>query len=346
MFDPTPIWYGKRAVARLLLPLSWLYCAMARVRRWAYRRGLLRSERLAVPVIVVGNLTVGGTGKTPLSLYLAALLRKHGWTPAIIARGYGGKARVWPQRVGANSDPDQVGDEPVLLARRSGCTLVVGPDRVASGRLAIEQSGCDVLLSDDGLQHYALSRDLEIALVDGLRGFGNGYCLPAGPLREPVARLSDADLVVYKGGDGQGPAMRLLPGSLVNLAEPGIRRPLEELRGSRVLAVAGIGDPERFFALLEGQGLQIERRPFPDHHRYSRPDVAAWGDRIVVMTEKDAVKCAAFASPHHWYLPVEAHLDAAFEAQFVSKLTGLKRPGLKRPGVKRPGVKRVGLRNG
>lgn len=341
MLDPTPIWYGKRSVARFLLPLSWLYCAVIRVRRWAYRRGLLRSEHLGVPVIVVGNLTVGGTGKTPLTLYLAALLRRYGWTPAIIARGYGGKALTWPQFVGANSDPEQVGDEPVLLARRSGCTVVVGPDRVVSGQLAIAHSGCDILLSDDGLQHYALGRDLEIALVDGQRGFGNGYCLPAGPLREPVARLSDVDLVVYKDGHEQGPTMRLVPGSLENLAEPGVRRRLEELRGRRVLAVAGIGDPERFFALLESYGLRIERRPFPDHHRYVGSDVAAWGDGVVVMTEKDAVKCAAFASPHHWYLPVEAHLDDGFEAQFLSKLAGLKGHTLKSAGLKR-----VELRDG
>ncbi|NEX21531.1 tetraacyldisaccharide 4'-kinase [Thiorhodococcus mannitoliphagus] len=324
MLDPTPIWYGASPVARLLVPLSWLYCGIVRLRRLAYRWALLRSEHLGVPVIVVGNLSVGGTGKTPLTLYLAGLLRAHGWTPAIIARGYGGRSQSWPQFVEADSDPQQVGDEPVLLAARSGCAVVAGPDRVAAGRLVIERAGCDILLSDDGLQHYALARDLEIALVDGQRGFGNGHCLPAGPLREPAQRLTQADLVVYKDGAGQGLAMRLVPGALVNLVDPRCRRGLEALRGSGVLAVAGIGDPERFFALLESHGLSIERRPFPDHYSYTGSDVASWGDRVVIMTEKDAVKCAAFAAPNHWYLPVQAQLDDAFDTQFLSKLIELR----------------------
>ena len=196
MIDPTPHWYGRSLLSTLLLPLSWLYCAVVRLRRLGLRLGWPRRQRLPVPVIVVGNLTVGGTGKTPLVLYLAELLLARGWTPAIITRGYGGQAESWPQRVGPRSDPRLVGDESVLLAQRSGCTLAAGPQRVATARLALQHGDCDILLSDDGLQHYALQRDLEILLIDGDRGLGNGRCLPAGPLREPRSRLTTVDQVL------------------------------------------------------------------------------------------------------------------------------------------------------
>lgn len=314
------VWYGSSVLSWLLLPLSWLYCAIMRLRRRAYRAGWLRSEPLTVPVVVVGNLTVGGTGKTPLVLRLVALLKAQGFNPGIITRGYGGAATTWPQPVGPDSDPVLVGDEPVLLARRSGRTLVAGPDRVAAGRMAIELGGCDILVSDDGLQHYRLARDLEILLIDGVRGFGNGRCLPAGPLREPVTRCASVDLVVYKDGDGAGYRMRLTPGVFVNLLDPTLHRAAEDLRGASVLAVAGIGDPERFFLLLETLGLQIERCPYPDHYRYTRSDSVGWGNRTVIMTEKDAVKCAAIAARDHWYLPVDAVLDDSFETAFFSKL--------------------------
>jgi tetraacyldisaccharide 4'-kinase len=323
--DPTPIWYGRHhPLARLLLPLSWLYGAIIRVRRRAYLKGRLTSERLPVPVILVGNLTVGGTGKTPLVLHLVELLRAQGWTPAIITRGYGGRAEHWPQRVTPDSDPDRVGDEPVLLARRSDCVVVAGPDRVAAGRLAIELSGGDILVSDDGLQHYRLARDLEIVLIDGTRGFGNGHCLPAGPLREPPARLESVDLVLYKGGAGPGHRMQLRPGELVNLCDPTQRRPLSDLSGQRVRAVAGIGHPEPFFRQLEEAGLVVERWPYPDHHRYRSEDSERWRGRPVVMTEKDAVKCAAFAEADHWSLPVEAILDPYFESHLLAKLDQLR----------------------
>lgn len=320
--DPTSIWYGRHPLSWLLLPLSWIYCAIVRLRRFAYRMGWFRSERLAVPVILVGNLSVGGTGKTPLVLRLVEWLKARGWTPGIITRGYGGRASHWPQRVWPESDPDQLGDEPLLLARRSGCAVVAGPDRVAAGRLAIQEGGCDILVSDDGLQHYRLARDLEIVLIDGTRGFGNGRCLPAGPLREPRGRLASVDLVLYKDGMGPGPAMRLIPTEAVNLNHPERRRALAGFRGRPILAVAGIAHPERFFALLEAAGLVIERCPFPDHHPYTQSDGARWRGRAVIMTEKDAVKCAAFAEEEHWYLPVEAVLDPDFEARLLAKLNG------------------------
>ncbi len=310
----------------LLLPLSWLYCAVVQIRRRVYRAGWLRCQHLTVPVIVVGNLTVGGTGKTPLTLRLADHLRKLGWTPGIITRGYGGLATTWPQPVHPDSDPALVGDEAVLLARRSGCVVVAGPDRAAAGVLALHLGRCDILLTDDGLQHLRLARDLEIVLVDGERGFGNGRCLPAGPLREPQSRLTQVDLVLYHGGR-QTPRMQLMPGAAVNLRQSGLTRPLSAFRGQPVFAVAGIGHPDRFFAQLAAAGLDIIPRPYPDHHRFTPRDVSQWPADPVLMTEKDAVKCTALAADNHWYLPVEAELDATFLRQFDARLTLLARPG-------------------
>lgn len=320
--DPTPVWYGRHPLSLLLLPLSWLYCGIVRIRRLGYRRGWFRGFRLAVPVIVVGNLTVGGTGKTPLVLRLAELLRERGWRPGILTRGYGGAATQVPQIVTAESDPSEVGDEPVLLARRSGALVVVGRDRVAAGELAIQSGQCDLLLTDDGLQHYRLARDLEVVLVDGEKGFGNGRCLPAGPLREPVSRLGAADFVIYRNGRPDQSSMRLEPGRLVNLARPELTRALEEFAGQRLCAIAGIGHPARFFDLLRAQGIQVDPRPYPDHHRFSERDLATWPDGPVLMTEKDAVKCAAFARENHWFLPVDATLEPEILDAFFSKVAG------------------------
>lgn len=321
LLDPNRLWYGPAHPLGLALrPFAWLYCALARLHPLSWRLGWRRPARLAVPVIVVGNVTVGGTGKTPTVLALAERLRAAGWRPGILARGYGGRSRHWPRWVHAGSDPSEVGDEPLLLARRSGCPVVVGPDRAAAGRLA-QRAGCDVLLCDDGLQHHALARDLEIALIDGARGLGNGHCLPAGPLREPPARLARVDWILINGEAGdwveQLPAgvprsrLRLRPGALINLRHPERRQPLAALRGQRVTAVAGIGHPERFFTLLRAQGLEIEPRPYPDHHRFTSRDAASWPDGPLVMTEKDAVKCAPFAADNQWFLPIDAVLQEA-----------------------------------
>ena len=235
------VWYGGHPLSRVLLPLSWLYCAAVGLRRLAYRREWLKSHRLPVPVILIGNLTVGGTGKTPLVLWVTDLLRRQGGKPGIITRGYGGKAYDWPRSVTGDSDPFAVGDEPVLLARHSGCPVTAGPDRLAAGELLLANHECDMIVSDDGLQHYRLQRDLEILVVDGSRGFGNGHCLPAGPLREPAKRRREADLTVCNGGpctDGQ--VMELVPGRMVNLHDTEITRDLSELRRQRVTGVAGI----------------------------------------------------------------------------------------------------------
>lgn len=316
--DPTRLWYGRHPLSVALLPLAWLYCAVVGLRRLAYRQGLLRRTRLAAAVAVVGNLTVGGTGKTPLTLALAALARERGWRPAILARGYGGRGRDWPQAVAPDSDPGLVGDEPVLLARRSVCPVVAGPDRVAAGELAIRRFGCDLLICDDGLQHYRLVRDLEIVAIDGERGLGNGRCLPAGPLREPAKRLRSADLVVRQGDGGGGYGFRLVAGEAVDVRDPARRLPLAAFRDRRVTAVAGIGNTGRFFALLRAAGMWVDERPYPDHHPYTAAEVAAWPPGPVLMTEKDAVKCATFGGADRWYCPVEAVPDPAFvEAVFA-----------------------------
>ncbi|MEA3275932.1 MAG: tetraacyldisaccharide 4'-kinase [Pseudomonadota bacterium] len=321
---PETIWYRGHPLSVALLPLSWLYQAVVQMRRFAYRRGWRECHRLPVPVIVVGNLTVGGTGKTPLVLWLSAFLRRQGFRPGIVIRGYGGNAVVWPLRVTRDSDPFEVGDEALLLARRSGCPVAAGPDRVAAAQLLLREGGCDMILSDDGLQHYRLHRDLEILVVDAQRGFGNGRCLPAGPLREPMARRREADLTVCNGAPCPGgQVMRLVPGRLVSLRDPAVTRELKDFNRQRVTAVAGVGNPERFFTILRRYGLHLDERPYRDHHRFSREDAGSWPPGPVLMTEKDAVKCERFASAEHWYLPVEAKLDAAFEQRLLDRLKGI-----------------------
>jgi tetraacyldisaccharide 4'-kinase len=318
------LWYGGNPLSHLLLPLSWLYCGGVWLRRLAYRQGWLQSRRLPVPVVVVGNLTVGGTGKTPLVLWLAGFLRGLGYSPGIITRGYRGRGKRWPRRVDVHSDPFEVGDESVLLARRSRCPVVAGPDRVAAGEMLLAGSGCDIIVSDDGLQHYRLQRDLEILVVDATRGFGNGRCLPAGPLREPKARRREVDLALCNGGPCPGgQVMRLVPDRLVDLRNPDITRSLAELRGQRVTAVAGIGNPDRFFQLLRSYGLHLNERPYSDHHPFSREDAASWLPGPVIMTEKDAVKCAGLTRGDVWYLAVEVRLQSGFERLLASKIKGI-----------------------
>lgn len=326
IMDPTPVWYGSaHPLARLLAPLGDLYCLVARLRRLAYLKGLARAQRLPVPVLVVGNLTVGGTGKTPLVAALAIWMRAQGWRPAIISRGYGGRSTQWPREVTPDADPRLVGDETVLLARRAGCPVFAGPDRVAAGRLACSSSDADLLIADDGLQHYRLARDLEIAVIDGVRGLGNGRCLPAGPLREPPVRLEQVDFVVVNGGDATTPArMELVPGPAVNLRDHAKTRPLAEFTGIPLFAIAAIGHPERFFAMLRSQGIPAVTRAYPDHHAFSPSDVADWPPGPVLMTEKDAVKCSRLAGEDHWFVPVEARCDPDFLGALTQRLEAFR----------------------
>ncbi len=294
------------------------------------RRQRLRhtAEALPVPVIVVGNIAVGGTGKTPFVIWLVERLREWGWRPGVISRGYGGSAPQYPFAVCADSDPSHCGDEPLLIARRCECPVVVAPDRVAAARALLAQSAVDVIVADDGLQHYRLGRDLEICLVDGARGLGNAALLPAGPLREPPQRLREVDLVVANGPGWDDAALRPLRMQLHseqahNLLS-GAAQPLAAFRGRRVHAVAGIGRPARFFEMLRAAGIDAIEHPFADHHAYV-PAELAFGDALpVLMTEKDAVKCGAFAAPAWWAVPVCAQLDPVDAARVQESTARLR----------------------
>lgn len=309
------LWYGAAPGGALLAPLGRLFGAVAAARRALYARGALRAEHLPVPVIVIGNITVGGTGKTPLAIHLARRLRAAGRRPGVVSRGHGAKG-THPRPVNPAGDPLDCGDEPLLIARRAGCPVWVGHDRVAAARaLLAAHPACDLLIADDGLQHYRLARDVEIAVVDGERGFGNGRLLPAGPLREPPSRLAAVDAVVVN-GDGPAPAgpapvfrMRLVPGDLYNLREPSRSEPAARFAGPGVHAVAGIGNPRRFFATLRALGIDAVPHAFPDHHAYAPADLDLREARRIIVTEKDALKCASFADDRIWVLPVEAKLD-------------------------------------
>lgn len=320
-------WYGERPIA-WLIPLSALFVAVTTLRRWAYRCGILGTVRLPAPVIVAGNISVGGTGKTPFVIWLAEILRAHGYHPGIVTRGYGGCSGDWPVVVTAESDPVLVGDEAVLLARRTGLPVVAGPDRVAAVKRVLQDGAVNVIMSDDGLQHYRLGRDVEIVLFDAERGLGNGWRLPAGPLRESARRLAHADLAVAKIGETTSvplPAhalkMNLRVQEVVSLA--GSRTvALDSFAGQHVHAVAGIGHPQQFFALLAAHGLRVNGRALPDHARVSAVDLDFHDTWPVFMTEKDAIKCRGFDLPNHWCVSVTASFtekDAALILERVSQ---------------------------
>ncbi len=317
-------WQYNGPVAFALWPLSGLYCAVARLRR---RRLQRRAERLPVPVVVVGNITVGGTGKTPMVIWLAEFLHAQGLRPGIVSRGYGGRAGPAPQHVTGSSDARVVGDEAVVMARRTRCPVWVCPDRVAAARALLARHAVDVIISDDGLQHYRLGRDIEIAMIDGARRFGNGLCLPAGPLREPLARLAEVDFRVVTGSlaDAGEYAMELTGEELVHLRNPGRRRLLSALRGRRVHAVAGVGNPDRFFWQLRQAGLEVVPHPFPDHYSYRVEDLQFDRETPIIMTEKDAVKCGIFADHRYWYLPVKARPEPAFSQALFNRIKAIQR---------------------
>jgi tetraacyldisaccharide 4'-kinase len=334
----TQRWYEAAARPQLLRPLSWLYGTVLGLRRRAYASGWLRSVRAARPVIVVGNLTVGGTGKTPLTLWLAQRLGGGALTVGLLSRGYGRRGTAALQ-VHADSDWREVGDEPLLLARRSGCPTVVARDRVSGAQLLTEL-GAQLIRCDDGLQHLRLVRDCEIVVIDGARGFGNRALLPAGPLREPLQRLREVDALVVNGAGvhdslAQLPpvarfAMELRACEVVPLKPGAPPRELAAWRGQCVHAVAGIGNPARFFAQLRGYGLTVLEHPFPDHHPFSAGELDFADQLPVLMTEKDAVKCAGFANPRLWYVPVVAHFSDADGRELLARL--LTKAGMTLPG--------------
>ena len=301
-------WYGASRRGRWLLPLAWLFAGLSALRRFGYRRGVLRSYRSRRPVVIVSNLTVGGTGKTPLVIWLAGRLTKRGLRVGIASRGYrgaGGPAKL----VGETDDAASVGDEPLLLYRRLRLPVAIAASRAEAVHLLEPMS--DVILADDGLQHYALQRDLEIAVIDGPRGLGNGRLLPAGPLREPRSRLDEVDAVVVNGASFRWPgalSMNLVPVAVVALAG-GERRPLTAFAGKRVHALAAIGNPARFFAMLREHGLILDEHPLPDHAAIPRAAFGHDDGQAILMTEKDAVKYPGGGPPHAWYVEVEARIE-------------------------------------
>jgi tetraacyldisaccharide 4'-kinase len=326
----------------VLTPLAAVFRMMVASRRRKFLASPDAATRLPVPVVVVGNLTVGGSGKTPLVIALIEALRAEGYAPGVISRGYRGKevrskTAIVEVDLAAEDAADRFGDEPVLIARRTGAPVFVGQQRpeVALAMLA-SYPGVDVILSDDGLQHYALARNFEIAVFDA-RGAGNGRMLPAGPLREPLSRLAEIDAIVLNGKDtvvpelpsGLAPMhapfrMELLPGEVYRVNDPSTTRPLNSFRGRRLTAAAGIGNPQRFFALLRAAGLSFHRMPLDDHHRYTENPFVKRNSEAVLMTEKDAVKCARFEEARMWAVPVTAQIDPQLVAAILGHIGGSK----------------------
>jgi tetraacyldisaccharide 4'-kinase len=321
-------WTRRGAIAWLLWPVSLVFRVLVFGRRVLYGMRLLKSVHPGIPVIVVGNLTVGGSGKTPLVIWIAEFLKSKGWSPGIVSRGYGARPKEEtraPRAATVASNAAEVGDEPILLSRRSGCPVWVGADRVrVAALLRAAHEDVNLLILDDGLQHYAMRRDLEIAVVDA-RGFGNGFLLPAGPLREPKSRLRGVDAVVSHESPVKGFAMRLEGDTVHRMTDARERQPLKAFAGQRVHAVAGIGDPNRFFLQLGKAGIKVLPHPFPDHHPFTPKDLE-FGDGLpVLLTEKDAVKLRSAAQPHWWVLPVSAQLDPAFGTWLLGKLDESRR---------------------
>ena len=320
MKTPDYLWKTWHPLALLLSPLSLLFLLISMLRRAAYRLHLKKVYRAPAPVIIVGNISVGGTGKTPLVIWLCRYLTRIGYRPGVVLRGYGGSATHWPQQVLAGSDPDIVGDEAVVIASETGCPVCADPDRAEAVRELLKYHPCDVVISDDGLQHYALARDIEIAVVDGERRFGNGMLLPAGPLRESVSRLRTVDFVIFNQHCSPGyHCIELAAEKLVNLAT-GEELRIEVMSGHKVHAVSGIGNPGRFYQLLSDAGMQIDIHSYPDHHDFTAADIEFSDDLAVIMTAKDAVKCRPYATDKHWYLKLKVQPSASFIRQFTATL--------------------------
>lgn len=328
---PPGYWFDGRLPPWPMRGLSALYAAITGLRRGLYRRRWLRSVAAPVPVVVVGNLIAGGSGKTPLIIALVERLRAAGWTPGVASRGYGREQATSPRWVDADTETRLGGDEPVLIVARTGARVRVDADRAAAAK-ALAAAGCDIVLCDDGLQHYRLRRDVEIEVIDGRRRYGNGRLLPAGPLREPASRGENCDFRVLNTGSqpDAAPAFGEWPMWLASgLATPlagGRAQALAAFQGQRVHAVAGIGDPERFFAMLRGLGIAVVPHAFADHQQYSAEELAFGSDLPILMTEKDAVKCMAFATPRMFSVPIDARLPEAFWVALLDRIGKLRSP--------------------
>ena len=319
------IWSGQSPLYWLLLPLSWLYGLIATILRYSYKSGLKKSWRAPVPVVVVGNLTAGGNGKTPVVIWLVETLQLHGFRVGVVSRGYGGKSPHYPLVLSESTTTAQAGDEPVLIYQRTGAPVAVSPLRSDAVKALLADNELDVIITDDGLQHYALKRDVEIVVVDGVRRFGNGLWLPAGPMRERASRLRSVDAIITNGGTAETGelAMILQPGKAVNLVT-GEQRDASALRN--VVAMAGIGHPPRFFATLKQLGLTLQKEvAFADHKAYQIEQLSglAQSGQILLMTEKDAVKCRDFAQTNWWYLPVEAKIQGRLAEKLLQRITDL-----------------------
>lgn len=320
-------WAGFTCWHILLIPLSWLFGIIVFLRKYLYKNGWLKSYRLNVPVIVVGNINVGGTGKTPLVIWLAEQMKLAGYKPGIISRGYGGRARQVTE-VLPDSNAMEAGDEAVLIAARTNAPVFVSADRVLAGqRLLATYPECNVIISDDGLQHYRMQRDVEIVVYDSAKGFGNDALLPAGPLRESKARLKNVDAVISNGTDNRGSAknfnpieMQLVTADLYNLIDAQKKSSVQAFSQQRILAIAGIGNPKRFFDQLSNMGLQFESRAYADHYKFQAKDFDSINADVVLMTEKDAVKCRTFAQPNFWVLPVSAVVNGELMSVVLNKL--------------------------
>lgn len=328
------IWYSKNVIALMLWPLSLLYQLLFKLHKLIYQLGIKKPYRSTLPVIVVGNITVGGTGKTPFTIALAELLMTNGYNPGIVSRGYKAATRTFPHVVAPDDCAKLFGDEPVLLAKKIDAPVIVSPQR-KEGVKVLEQQNCDVVICDDGLQHHALQKDIEVILVDGARRFGNGFCLPAGPLRESNKQLSKKEFVVAHGNsDIEKYQMRLSTCEIYNLTHPQLKLNWNEIQVKQVHAVAAIGHPQRFFDTLRELGITITEHEFPDHYQYNQADFEFCDeDDLLIMTEKDAVKCRQWARDNYWVLAVKASLSENFKTDLLSRLRALDVKKLPRKAI-------------
>lgn len=325
-------WYHPNGFVWFLLPLSWLYCFVVYTRKALYQLNIKKSFDAKAPVVVIGNIVVGGSGKTPLLIALCKYLQEKGYKPGVVSRGYGGSVDGVKSVLSTDS-ASLVGDEPLMISLRTQVPVVVGADRVAAVNYLLDNNACDIVLSDDGLQHYRMQRDLELAVIDANRKFGNGFCLPAGPLRERVSRLDDVDIVVYNGAiesvAGEcGYELKIVGVSKLNSqADAGEGReellPLTSFAGRKIHAVAGIGNPLRFFTQLGETVTTVTEHAFPDHHIYTQDDFSGWNQDCIIMTEKDAVKCRHLNLKDAWVLLVKAEISDALTRQLEEKLLPL-----------------------
>ena len=321
--------WNRNLLGYFLWPFSLLYRTFIFLRRKLYQFHIKKINRFPVPVLIIGNITLGGSGKTPLVIAIVQFLKKKGWRPGIISRGYGGKTDHYPRQVHINSNPREVGDEPLLMVQHTGCTILVDPNRSRGVKTLLGKTNCNIVVSDDGLQHLALGRDIEIAVIDGQRRFGNGFCLPAGPLREPISRLKRVDFVVTK-GKAANPnefEMQLIPDHFYQLIQPENKKGVDYFYGKKLHAVAGIGNPDQFFSNLRSLDLTFTEHPFPDHHLFKPRDFNYGKDTIILMTEKDAVKCKGLVDARLWCLKVKAKLDDNFLNALLTRITRLSAKG-------------------